>query len=78
LLENLTVERKGYNKVGKFKPVKVGNFTPVLTLNHYFLLRDYILHSISLKYHVYSDIFCYIRYACHFLLLPTNRSFRSL
>ncbi len=31
MLENLTVERKRYNKVGKFKPVKVGNFTPVLT-----------------------------------------------
>ena len=31
MLENLTVERKLYNGVGKFKPEKVGNFTPEMT-----------------------------------------------
>ena len=31
MLEHLIVERKLYNGVGKFKPEKVGNFTPELT-----------------------------------------------
>jgi hypothetical protein len=31
LLENLTVERKLYNGVEKFKPEKVGNFMPGMT-----------------------------------------------
>ncbi|VVB86898.1 Uncharacterised protein [uncultured archaeon] len=33
MFENLTVERKLYNRVGKFKPEKVGNFTPELTIS---------------------------------------------
>ena len=31
MLDNLTVERKLYNRVGKFTPEKVGNFTPELS-----------------------------------------------
>ena len=35
MLKNLTVERKLYNGVGKFKPEKVGNFTPEMTSTNY-------------------------------------------
>ena len=34
MLKNLTVERKLYNGVGKFKPEKVGNFTPEMTIRY--------------------------------------------
>jgi hypothetical protein len=38
LLENLTVERKLYNGMGKFKPEKVGNFTPEMTISKNFIV----------------------------------------
>jgi hypothetical protein len=38
LLENLEVGRKLYNGVGKFRPLKMGNSTPLLTLFIWLLL----------------------------------------